>query len=167
MTDDIVFLTLLVVHIGSIVSWMGGALLFVSVISPSLRSMSPAARGEFVTSTLPRYFRFIQGTALTAVVAGLALYGYMISSNQAPSGSAQNALQAGALIALIALIILFGLGIPAGKKMVALIKQMGKTPSEDLAGQVARQQSKVSMASRIGLALLGITLILMILGAEL
>jgi uncharacterized membrane protein len=164
---DIVFLALLVVHVGSIVSWMGGALLFVSVISPSLRSMSPAARGEFVTATLPRYFRFIEGTSLAAVIAGLALYGYMISSNQAPSGSAQTALQAGSLVALIALIILFGLGVPAGRKMIALVKQMGKTPSEDLAGQVARQQSKVSMAARIGAALLVITLILMILGAEL
>ena len=120
-----------------------------------------------MTATLPRYFRFIQGTSLTAVIAGLALYGYMISSNQAPSGSAQIALQAGALVALITLIILFGLGVPAGKKMIALVKQMGKTPSEDLSGQLARQQSKVSTAARIGAALLGITLILMILGAEL
>ena len=129
--------------------------------------MSPVARGEFLTTTLPRYFRFIQGTSITAAIAGLALYGYMISINQAPSGSAQIALQAGAALALVALIILFGLGVPAGRKMVALVKQMGKTPSEDLGRQVMVQQRKVSMASRVGVALLGITLILMILGAEL
>ncbi len=167
MTVDIVFLALLVVHVGSIVSWMGAALLFVSVISPSLRTMSPAARGEFVTATLPRYFRFIQGTSLTAVIAGLVLYGYIISSGRALSDSAQISLQAGAVVALIALIVLYGLGLPAGKKMIALVKQIGKTPSEDLSGHMALQQRKAVMASRIGAALLGITLVLMILGREL
>jgi len=164
---DLLFLTLLVVHVGSIVAWLGGAVLFVSVISPSLRNMSPPARGEFVIATLPRYFRFIQGSSLIAVLAGLSLYGYMIATNQAPSGDSQISLQVGAVIALVALVILYGLGLPAGRRMVALVKQMGKTPSEDMAGQVALQQRKVAMASRVGVALLGITLVLMILGAEL
>jgi uncharacterized membrane protein len=164
---DIVFLALLVIHVGSIISWFGGAALFVSVISPSLRTMSAPARGEFVTATLPRYFRFIEGTSIMAVVAGISLYGYIIASNQAPSGAGQIALQSGALVALVALILLFGVGVPAGKKMVSLVKQMGKVPSEDLAGKLAVQQRKATMAARVGVALLGITLVLMILGAEL
>ena len=164
---DIPFVTLLVIHVGSIVAWMGGAALFVSVIAPSLRTMSAVARGEFVTGTLPRYFRFIQGSSLTAVLAGLGLYGYMIVSDRAPSGSRQISILAGAVVALVALIVLYGMGLPAGRKMVALVKQIGKTPGEDLAGQVAIQQRKASMAARVGVALLGITLVLMILGREL
>ncbi len=164
---DAVFLALLVVHVGSIVAWMGGAVLFVSVIAPSLRTISPAARGEFVTATLPKYFRFIQGSSITAVAAGLVMYGYQIATSQAPTGSGQISLQSGIIVALIALIVLFGLGVPAGRKMVALVKQMGKSPSEDLAAQLALQQRKATMASRLGVALLGVTLILMILGAEL
>ncbi len=148
---------------------MGGAALFVSVIAPSLRTMSPGARGEFVTSTLPRYFRFIGGTSITAVIAGLALYGYItiVANSLAPTGSGQTSLQIGAVIALIALIILFGFGMPAGRKMVSLVKQMTKGPSEDMAAQLAIQQKKATMAARLGVALLGVTLILMILGAEL
>jgi uncharacterized membrane protein len=164
---DLVFVTLLAVHVASIVSWMGGAVLFVSVITPSLRSMSPMSRGEFLTATLPRYFRFIQGSAIASVLAGLALYGYMISSNQAPTGNSQISLSIGALLGLIAFGILFAIGVPAGKKMISLMKQMGKGPGEDLAGQVAAQQRKIAMASRIGVALLGTTLILMVLAAEL
>ncbi len=164
---DVVFVALLVVHVGSIISWMGGALLFVSVITPSLRSMSPMSRGEFVIATLPRYFRFIQGSSIAAVLAGLALYGYMIYSDQAPTGNSQISLSVGALIGLIAFGILFTVGVPAGKKMISLMKQMGKGPSEDLAGQVAAQQRKIAMASRLGVSLLGITLILMVLAAEL
>ena len=51
---DIIFLTLLTLHIVTVVAWVGGALLFISVIFPSLRNMSPASRGEFMASTLPR-----------------------------------------------------------------------------------------------------------------
>ena len=162
---DIVFLALLIVHVGSIVSWMGGAILFVSVITPSLSSMSPAARGEFVISILPRFFRFIQGSSTLAVLAGLSLYGYMIIANRPPTTSAQASLSAGALIALVALVIFYSIGRPAGKKMVSLVKQMAQGPSGDLVAQLAVQQRKAAMASRIGVALLGITLILMIVGA--
>ena len=164
---DVVFVALLIVHVGGIVSWMGGALLFVSVITPSLRSMSPISRGEFITTTMPRYFQFIQGSSITAVLAGLALYGYMIYSDQAPTGNSQISFSVGALIGLIAFGILFTVGVPAGRKMISLMKQMGKGPSEDLTGQVAAQQRKIAMASRLGVALLGITLVLMVLAAEL
>lgn len=167
MSNDVLFLGLLVIHVGSMVAWMGGMSLFVSVISPSIAKMSPAARGEFVASTVPRYFRFTLATAITSVIAGLALYGYMISIDQAPTGSAQVSLSAGAALGLIALILLLGLGLPAGRKMVAIVKQMGSAPNEGLAGQMMAQQRKAMMGARIGLALLGITLILMILGAEL
>ncbi len=162
---DFVFLALLTVHIGSIVAWMGGATLFVSVITPSLGSLSPAARGEFVVSILPRFFRFISGSSTLAVIAGLSLYGYMIASGRPPTTNAQASLSAGALIALVALGIFYGIGRPAGKKMVALVKQMAQGPSGDLAGQLAVQQRKASMASRISLSLLGITLVLMVIGA--
>src|SRR5215467_7040123 len=164
---DILFIALLVVHIGSIVAWMGGAVSFLSVITPSLSSMSPPARAEFVTQGLPRFFRFIQGASTLAVAAGLTLYGYMIYANRPPTTSGQASLSAGALIALIVLGIFYGIGRPAGKKMVALVKQMGQGQSGDIAGQLAVEQRKAAMASRIGVALLGITLILMVLGAEL
>src|SRR5262245_54564778 len=123
---DVVFLTLLAVHIGSVISWMGGAVLFVSVITPSVGSMSPGARGEFVVAILPRFFRFIQGSSTLAILAGLSLYGYMIYASRPPTDSAQASLSAGALIALVALIIFYSVGRPAGKKMVALVKQMGQ-----------------------------------------
>ena len=164
---DVPFVTLLVIHLGSIVAWMGAAALFVLVIAPSLGTMSPGARGEFVTSTLPRYFQFIQGSSLTAVSAGLGLYGYIILSNRALGDSNQVSLQAGIGVALVALIVLYGMGLPAGRKMVALVKQMGKTPSADLAGQVAVQQRKASIAAKVGVGLLAITLVLMILSREL
>src|SRR5207249_8469 len=61
---DVLFIVLLVLHVGSIVAWMGGGALFLSVISPSLSKMSPSSRSEFVRLTLPRYFRFITGSSI-------------------------------------------------------------------------------------------------------
>src|SRR5205814_5621763 len=74
---DALFLVLLILHIGAIVAWMGGAALFVSVIIPSLSKMSPASRAEFIQSALPRYLRFITGSSILAITAGLILYGYI------------------------------------------------------------------------------------------
>ncbi len=77
MAADATFLVLLVLHVGAIVAWMGGAALFVSVIIPSLSKMSPASRAEFIQSALPRYLRFITGSSILAIIAGVILYGYV------------------------------------------------------------------------------------------
>src|SRR5207237_25407 len=84
---DAVFLVLLVLHVGSIIAWMGGATLFVSVLTPALRRMSPASRSEFILSVIPSYMRFIGGSSIVAAVAGLALHAYITPSaaSRAPS----------------------------------------------------------------------------------
>src|SRR5438445_12471124 len=81
MAADPTFLVLLVLHIGAIVAWMGGAALFVSVIIPSLSKMSPASRVEFIMSALPGYLRFITGSSILAIIAGLILYGYYFATS--------------------------------------------------------------------------------------
>src|SRR5437867_8277258 len=99
---DIVFLVLLVLHVAAIVAWMGGGVLFLSVISPSIDNMSPSSRSEFVKFTLPRYLRFITGTSIIAIVAGIILYGYIIQATGivAPSSSGLLSIQIGAGLGL-------------------------------------------------------------------
>ena len=169
---DAVFLVLLLVHVGSIVAWMGGATLFVSVLSPALRRMSPASRGEFVLSVLPSYMRFIGGSSIAAAVAGLALYGYItqVATSFAPSSSGLIYIQIGAVVTLIVLLIAFGVLIPTSRKLVGLLKMSQKqaTPGGDAAtsAQVASLQKRLGMAARLGVFLLALTLILMIVGAS-
>src|SRR2546430_12550816 len=107
---DAVFLVLLVLHVGSIIAWMGGATLFVSVLTPALRRMSPASRGEFVLSVIPSYMRFIGGSSIAAAVAGLALYAYItqVATSLAPSNSGLIFIQVGAVVTIIVLLIAFG-----------------------------------------------------------
>ncbi len=169
---DSVFLVLLVVHVGSIVAWMGGAALFISVISPSLGKMSPSSRAEFILSALPRYMRFVGGSAVVAVIAGLLLYGYttQVATSLAPSSSGLIYIQAGAGLGLVVLIIAFGVMIPSGRKLVSLVGQMSKTqptpPTEgSTAVRVATLQKRLAMAGRLGVTLLAFALILMVIGA--
>lgn len=147
---------------------MGGAALFVSVIMPSLSKISPSSRGEFIQSALPRYIRFSAGSAVLAIIAGLALYGYATQAGPplAPSSQGAPYIQAGAILGLIVLVIALGVLVPAGRKFVALTKQP-LTPQDPKASEIAGLQKRMGIAARLGLALLGITLILMIVGASL
>lgn len=169
---DAVFLVLLVLHVGSIIAWMGGATLFVSVLTPALRRMSPAARGEFVVSVIPSYMRFIGGSSIAAAVAGLALYAYItqVATSLAPSNSGLIYIQAGAVVTLIVLVIAFGVLIPTSRKLVGLLKQSQKQgmPGNNsaMSAQVGSLQKRLGMAARLGVFLLALTFILMIVGAS-
>ncbi|OLD02277.1 MAG: hypothetical protein AUJ07_10195 [Crenarchaeota archaeon 13_1_40CM_3_53_5] len=163
---DSVFLVLLVLHVGSIVAWMGGAALFVSVIAPSLGKMSPASRAEFITSALPRYLRFVGGSSVIAIIAGLSLYAYAT-----PSGSGAIYVQSGAGLGLVVLIIALGVMIPSGRRLVSLVGQMSKPqttpPSESSAAMtIASLQKRLTMAGRLGVTLLAFAMILMVVGAS-
>jgi uncharacterized membrane protein len=174
MAADAAFLVLLVLHIGAIVAWMGGAALFVSVIIPSLSKMSPASRAEFIQSALPRYLRFITGSSLLAIIAGLILYGYVTTqttSSFALTSPGLMYIQAGAVLGLVVLIIALGILVPSGRKFVSLTKQTTKPPAQPSAqdpnaAQIASLQKRMEMAGRLGVALLAIALILMVIGAS-
>jgi uncharacterized membrane protein len=169
---DAVFLVLLVLHVGSIIAWMGGATLFVSVLTPALRRMSPASRGEFVVSAIPPYMRFIGGSSIAAAVAGLALYAYItqVATSLAPSSSGLGYIQIGAVVTLIVLLIAFGILIPTSRRLVALVKQSQKQAApggdEAMSAQVASLQKRLGMAARVGVLLLALTFILMLVGAS-
>jgi Domain of unknown function (DUF1772) len=169
---DAVFVTLLVLHVGLIVTWMGGATMFVSVVAPSLRKMSPAARGEFVLSVLPGYMRFIGGASLAAAIVGLALYAYItqVATSLAPTSSGLIYIQIGAIVTLVILVIAFGILIPTSRKLIGLMKQSQKqaAPGGDssISTQVASLQKRLGMSATLGVVLLTLTFVLMIVGAS-
>ena len=170
--SDVVFLVLLVAHVGSIVAWMGGAALFISVVTPSIRRMSPTSRNEFVLSVLPPYMRFIGGSSIISVTAGVALYAYItqIATSLAPTSSGLIYIQAGAVLGLVVLLLAFAVIIPTGRKLVRILKLGQKQPTPDVdpmaAVQMASLQKRLAMGARIGVSLLTLTLVLMILGAS-
>src|SRR5712691_6850267 len=159
MAADAAFLVLLILHVGAIVAWMGGAALFVSVIIPSLAKMSPASRAEFIQSALPRYLRFITGSSILAIVAGLILYGYATTQTTSSFALAEPGLmyiQAGAVLGLVVLVIALGILVPAGRKFISLTKQAPKPPEPStqnpMAAEMANLQKRMGIAGRLGVA---------------
>jgi hypothetical protein len=80
LVAPVVITVLAFLHIASAIGWMGGAVLFVSAISPGLRSLSPAASVEFVAKVGTRAIRFFAGAATATVIFGLALFASMRGS---------------------------------------------------------------------------------------
>jgi hypothetical protein len=167
MTLDIIFEVLLIWHVGSIVAWFGSGILFISVISPSLSKMSPSARGESISMILPRYLDFVTRAGASAVVAGIVLFAYdMYVPSAVLSNSGFLSISIGALLGLIAFIAVLAIARPTGKKMVALMGQMAKSPSEGMAGEMATLHRKLTMGARLGIVFLSLALILMLVGAN-
>lgn len=167
---DYIFLTLLVVHILAIVGWMGAAFLFSSVLGPSLSHMDSSGRAEFLSKVIPRYTRYVMATSLTAVVFGVALYGYAFEyAKNLPSGVALSLLQAGALVGLVALIVSLGLVIPTARTMGRMLNdgKSGAPAPEGRAMVMTSMQSRVRIGTVSVTVLLFLVLILMVVGASL
>jgi hypothetical protein len=135
--------------------------------------MSPPSRAEFIQSALPRYLRFITGSSILAIVAGVILYGYttQTATSLAPSASGLIYIQAGAVLGLVVLIIALGILVPAGRKFISLTKQAPKpqaqpTAQDPMAAQIAGLQRRMGIAGRLGAILLAFSLILMVIGAS-
>jgi hypothetical protein len=74
LADPLVVTILLYLHIISAMGWLGGAILFLSVIAPGLRTLSPTASLEFLTKVGPKSTRFFIGASTATIIFGLALF---------------------------------------------------------------------------------------------
>jgi hypothetical protein len=107
-------------------------------------------------------------------MAGVILYGYVTTQTGTSFTLTTPGLyyiQAGAVIGLVVLIIALGILVPAGRKFIALTKQTPRpgtqpSPQDSMATQSVALQKRMSIAGRLGVALLGIALVLMIIGAS-
>jgi hypothetical protein len=164
---DIVFLILLILHVGFVVGWLGGAVLFVSIIVPSLPRISASSRIEFTKETLPRYGRYLRIMTGGAIVAGLLLYYYItrVATSLAPSGAGMPFIDGGVLLGLIAAILVFGVVIPTINKLVKVLKQ-GPATGESTMPEAARLQRRLSLVANSAIGVLSLALILMLIGAS-
>ncbi|MGI0084798.1 MAG: hypothetical protein ACREBQ_06920, partial [Nitrososphaerales archaeon] len=143
---------------------MGAAIVFVSVVGPSMRAMTPEGRTQFSLNVVPRYSRYVLGTSVASIIFGVLLYGYSVMPNStvAPTSSGLVWIDAGALLGVIAFILVVVIVWPSSKKLVRLAKD---AKSGGSSGDVEAVQRKVRMGAGIVSGLLVIVLILMITGA--
>ena len=169
---DVIYLVLLILHVGFITAWLGGGVLFISIITPGLAKISASSRREFIVAVLPRYIRFLGLVSGGAVIAGvlLLLYITQVATSLAPSASGSQFIAVGAIIGLAALIVATAVVIPTGNRLVA---QLGTAASDTSTGDGAKPSLMIPMLQKrlrtgagLTVGLLAITLVLMIVGAS-
>lgn len=166
---DIIFLVLLFVHVGTVVLWMGAALLFVSVLSPSMAKLTGSARMEFMKVIGPAYEKYVIRNATIALVAGLILFVYitMVASSLAPSSSGMIWLVAGVLLALAAYIMGIVVIRGANHRILSLVSQPSQNPAGGPSNEVQMLQRRALISARLQALLLGLALLSMVIGANL
>lgn len=150
MVPLLVITILAYLHIIAAMGWLGGAVLFMSVIVPGLRSFSPGASLEFLTKIESRAIMFFAGTATGTIVFGLGLlFALSISGTIIYTG-----LTLGLLAYLDAMLI----AIPAFRKAEHIAKDLvsGKlsSPPPELASSLRR--GTLSVASVVALLLVAL-----------
>jgi uncharacterized membrane protein len=155
---------LAVLHILTAMGWLGGALLFGFVISPSLAKLSRPASREFALGVAPGVLRFFQVIAGATILFGLLLLYNMTNgdfSQLSFSSVWGRSLLLGMTTALAAFVLTEAVTVPAFQRVVALNGRMRPDGSE----VPPELPSAVHRAGRLALAnvlLLMITLGLMV-----
>ena len=135
MADTAIVTILAILHVVSAMAWLGAATLFVSIVAPGLRLLSPMARLEFLAKVAPKVTRFFIGVATATVVFGLALF--------LASDVSDIPLYVGALLGLVAYAVALGVTVPAFHKAdrianQALANPQGGPPSPELGAVMKR-----------------------------
>ncbi len=168
---DPVFLTLLFVHIIFVVAWLGASLFGNIVLFPLMPKLSPQGKSDFSKLVVPRVFRYGLIAGMIALTDGVLLYAYIsfLNTNYATSSTGLPLIQAGAIIGLVALIVVNSVQNSAMRKIQRISAQT--TPSQGAQGtssdtQIGWLQNRFKVAARIGATLLVIVLVLMVLGSN-
>ena len=168
---DIIFLALLIVHIGTVILWMGASVLFVSVLGPSIAKLSGSSRADLFKAIGSRYEGYVVRNATIAIAAGLILYAYItqVATSLAPSDSGKPWLLIGILFGLAAYIIGIAIVIRDNR---GLMRLMSQTPTGQVAPatpstEVIRLQRRVAMGAGLQALFLVIALLSMVVGANL
>lgn len=156
MTAAIVITTLAYLHIISAVTWLGGATLFVSVIAPGLRSVSPMARLEFLAKVGPKASQFFIGAATATIVFGLAL----LSAFSVDFGWK---LDTGITLALIAYLLALIVTVPSIRKASRLAREaLASGQAGPPNPEIPKAMRRGGIASTIVVVLLVLTLAFMV-----
>jgi hypothetical protein len=156
MVAPVIVTILAYLHVFAAMGWLGGAALFLSVIAPGLRKLSPGASIEFLAKVGPMATRFFIGSATGTIVFGLALY-FVLTF---PPGSG---IFLGILFGLAAYVDALVVAVPGFRKADHLAQDMMKNAqggSPPPAFQKAIRRGGLGVASTV--VLLVIALLFMV-----
>lgn len=166
LLSETIVIILLVLHVGFIALWFGLASILSSIVIPSLGKISQSSKMEFLIAALPRFARFIVITSTGSVLAGILLFGYetRIATAFAPSPTGTLYIEAGAGLGFIAYILAIAVAYPTANRLTKALKQAVEK-QDGASSDIPRLQVRMRMTAGAIAGLLGLTLILMVIGA--
>ena len=158
-----------IVHVLASIAWGGAVFLFVIYVQPSVAALGPAG-APFLRELLVRR-RMTDGIvamAATSIVSGAFLYWHDWQATGSLGdwvGSTYGLwLTIGAVAAIIALLIGLLVTRPNARKMMALgarIAESGGEPTREQGAEMGATQSRLKLAARASLGLIGVAAIAM------
>jgi hypothetical protein len=156
---------LLAFHVLFASLWFGAGVYQVAVIGRGLTAAGPAA-GGFVSALMRSggIGRFFAISGALTIVFGGVLYGQGMDK-QFPSGFEGRGLWilVGAIVALAAFVHGLTANMPTERKLIALVKSLKGPPTQDQAQQMQALGMKLGKAGRVGVAMVGTAMVLMLL----
>jgi uncharacterized membrane protein len=159
LSSPIVVTALAYAHILSGVCWLGGALIFVTVVAPGLGRMSGAARSEFIVKVMPRWVKFIQAVAGLTLLFGILLLVAYFNGDYSSIGAS---LMAGVVFGILAFLVVIGLTGPTFRKLVKLVEEMQRSGAQAPSPEIEKTLKRSVFAGRLGLVLLLLALLFMV-----
>jgi uncharacterized membrane protein len=160
----IVVEVLMWLHIVAAIGWVGAAMFFAMIITPTLPTFTPSTRGEFVVKIIPKYTRYAGAFALATPLVGVALALSITGGSMsafAPTTQFGLFISEGAALALVTWAVFFGVVVPASRKVVRLTEGITKSPGPPPPELVSASR-RLRGGAAVGLVLLMAILVCMV-----
>jgi uncharacterized membrane protein len=128
---SVAFAVLLWLHVFGAIGWLGAVMVFGMLIGPILPTLTPASRGELTVKLFPKYIRYSQIFTLITPIFGVGLalqLGNGSFSVFSPNTNLGLFISIGALLSIVAWVIVFAVLSPTARKIVRLTQEMMKNP---------------------------------------
>ncbi|HEX2065985.1 MAG TPA: hypothetical protein VHI93_04150 [Candidatus Thermoplasmatota archaeon] len=161
---DLLAILLRFVHIGAAVAWAGSAFFVLSILDPMGARIGPAENGRITRHLVLRskFSIFFPVVAITTVVAGQALYGYVGGHRLYPMSSAAGVVfHVGVLFGILA--VAWG-GAMEGRtlgQVRKLAERMGSAPTSAQEQEFSALQGRLAGYNRVSGVLLLVALFCM------
>lgn len=145
--------------------WFGAGVYQVSVIGRGLMAAGPAGGGFVVAlmrnGGIGRFFAISGGLT---ILFGAALYGKLMSDEAIETFSGRGLwLTLGAIVAILAFLHGLTSNMPTERKLIALCNQVKGAPTKEQGEQMAALGQKLGKMGAVGVALVGLAMLLMLL----
>lgn len=156
-------------HIVGAIGWLGAAMVFGMVVSPTLQTLSPASRAELVLKLFPRYVRYLVAFTLITPIFGVVLALDIAGGNFAlfaPTTSFGLFISVGALLSVVTMVVSIGVAVPTINKIIGLTEEATKNPGPPPAALQAAF-GRLRITATTGLILLFLVVACMVAAATL